>query len=301
MLSISKFRLDDNHREILDTDSNPFPYICNYAESNPCLDQCFSWHWHPAFEIDYVEEGEFEFKTTEQTITLKKGEAVFINSNVMHDIRPTGKAKDCKLYAHIFDMHFLSGMYNSIFEQTYIVPILKNKQLQAFSICPDHYTAIKMMGNILRMIELAVSEPFGYEFEIRTELGRFWCLLLEDTKPLRSQTSESNQTDIERVKQMMEYIHQHYNKKISLDDISSAASISGRECARCFQRCIHVSPVNYLNEYRIRMAAQMLLQTQDSIITISENCGFSSSSYFGKVFHETMNCTPKEYRQKKSE
>lgn len=297
MLSIPKFRLDDNHREILDTDANPFPYVCNYTEFGPCPGPCFTWHWHPAFEIDYVEEGELEFRTPEQTISLKKGEAVFINFNVMHDIRTTGRTKACKFYAHIFDMHFLSGMYNSIFEQKYIVPILKSRQLQAVPIRPDHYTGIKMMGNILHMIELAVSEPFGYEFEIRAELGRFWCLLLEKTKPLRTQFSESGQTDVMRVKQMMEYIHRHYSEKISLDDIASAASIGGRESARCFQRCIQVSPISYLNEYRIQMAAQMLLQTQDSILTISENCGFSSSSYFGKVFRETMNCTPKEYRQ----
>ena len=47
------------------------------------------------------------------------------------------------------------------------------------------------------------------------------------------------------------------------------------------------------------MAAQMLLQTGDNIITISENCGFSSNSYFGKVFHESMGCTPMEYRRGK--
>ncbi|WP_394916419.1 helix-turn-helix domain-containing protein [uncultured Robinsoniella sp.] len=76
------------------------------------------------------------------------------------------------------------------------------------------------------------------------------------------------------------------------------ANISTRECSRCFQRCIKLSPMNYLNEHRIRMAAQMLLQTNKSIMTISECCGFSSSSYFGKIFQDYMGCTPKNYRKK---
>jgi AraC-like DNA-binding protein len=46
------------------------------------------------------------------------------------------------------------------------------------------------------------------------------------------------------------------------------------------------------------MAADLLADSAKSIIEISEECGFSSPSYFGKVFREAMGCTPKEYRDK---
>ena len=98
-------------------------------------------------------------------------------------------------------------MYNSIFEQKYIFPILKSKKLQIFVIRPDHYQTLLMMEKILRMIELNVQEPFGYEFEIRSELSRFWCMLLAETETIRSQNIETNGVDIERVKTMMQYIH----------------------------------------------------------------------------------------------
>ena len=100
------------------------------------------------------------------------------------------------------------------------------------------------------------------------------------------------------IKKMMQFIHEHYADKITLGDIAISTNISTRECSRCFQRCIKISPINYLNEHRIRMAAQMLLQTDKNIITISENCGFSSSSYFSKLFQKIMGCTPKNYRKK---
>ncbi|MGI6012074.1 MAG: helix-turn-helix transcriptional regulator [Ruminococcus sp.] len=48
---------------------------------------------------------------------------------------------------------------------------------------------------------------------------------------------------------------------------------------------------------RIQMAAQMLLRSSDSITEISEKCGFSSDSYFGKIFRERMKVTPREYRK----
>ncbi|WP_109713767.1 helix-turn-helix transcriptional regulator [Faecalicatena contorta] len=73
---------------------------------------------------------------------------------------------------------------------------------------------------------------------------------------------------------------------------------TARENIQCFQRSIGMSPVNYLNNCRIRMEAKMLLQTANLIMDIGENCGFSSNSYLGKVFRETLGCTPKEYRKK---
>lgn len=106
-----------------------------------------------------------------------------------------------------------------------------------------------------------------------------------------------NTADTERIKSMIQYIHDNYGKKLTLQDIAGAANISSRECSRCFRRCIHDSPINYLNTYRVRMAALMLLQSGESVMTIGENCGFSSNSYFGKIFYETMGCTPSAYRR----
>ena len=74
------------------------------------------------------------------------------------------------------------------------------------------------------------------------------------------------------------------------------AAISVRECSRCFDRCIGVSPIQYLNNYRLHMAAEMLLSTKASILEISENCGFNSAAYFSKLFSEAMGCTPHQYR-----
>ena len=93
---------------------------------------------------------------------------------------------------------------------------------------------------------------------------------------------------MERLKTMMQFIHACYGEKITLEQIAASAGISPRECSRCFQRCIKISPMNYLNDYRVRMAARLLSQTGRTILSISEQCGFSSSSYFGKLFQKTM-------------
>ena len=299
MIHSSNFQTTAEQKEILPINSVEFPYICNYTDLNTCINRCLSWHWHPLLELDYIEEGEVELRTADNTYILKKGEIIFINSGVMHNIGAKEQMNGCKTYAHIFDMHFLSGMYNSLFEQKYLLPIIQNEDFQTYIIRPDSYRRIRMIEKCLKIIELNRTEEFGYEFEIRSELSRLWCLLFEDTAELRSNHKGGNLIDTERLKTMMEFIHAHYMEKITLENIAAAANISTRECSRCFQRCIRISPASYLNEYRIRTAAQMLLQTDKNIITVSESCGFSSGSYFSKVFQELMKCTPKEYRKKK--
>lgn len=298
MLIASNFQAGSDSREILPMDKSALPYVCMYREMSRYGDGTFPWHWHSAFEINYIANGELEFRTADAEFILRKGDAVFINSGVMHAYR-TRVEGNCEIFAHLFEPHFLSGMYHNAIEEKYILPIMNNQALQTFPIHPDSYENICMTEKILKMIELSREEPFGYELELRTEMGRFWCMLLKATEEIRSLSIPKNNTDVERVKVMMQYIHTHYGEKITLEDIAASASISARECTRCFQYCIDNSPVNYLNSYRIYMAAQMLLQTGDNIITISENCGFSSNSYFGKVFHESMGCTPMEYRRGK--
>ncbi len=294
MICSSEFQLDRNKREIFPSYSEDFPYVCMAASLNYFIGR--GWHWHPAFEIDYVLDGSLDLRTPDGRITLSKGDAVFINSNVMHDAHSASRDKNCEIYAILFGDHFLSGMYGSIYEKKYIFPVSNCRELSAFRIRPDCPENIHMIETFLKTVEITEKEGFGYEFEVRSAVSRLWCLLFEATAQLREHRDTRGNADSERLKDMLQYIHEHYMDKIAIRHIAGAANISDRECCRCFRRCLNTSPVSYLNDYRVTMAAKLLLHTADSIQNICSACGFSSSSYFGRQFRHTMGCTPREYR-----
>lgn len=98
---------------------------------------------------------------------------------------------------------------------------------------------------------------------------------------------------------MIGFVEEHYGEKITLQEIAQSAGLGERECGRCFSRSIGMPPIEYLNRYRIRQAARLIVQTSDPIGQIAEQCGFSSDSYFGKMFREQMGCSPREYRKRK--
>lgn len=298
MLIKTDFRAGENNEEILPENGTGLPYRCLLTDLGNFVNGDFPWHWHAEIEIDYIAEGEVFLRTGEEMALLQKGEAIFINSGVMHAFRAV-PGKECQVYAHLFDMHYLSGAPGSLLEQKYLIPVIRSQSLQTFPICPDSERNIRMIADLNKMAELIREEPFGYEFTIRSALSALWCTLFRQTEEIRARTVVRNRQDDERIKAMVGFIHEHYREHISLEDIAKAANISGRECSRCFKRCISDSPFGYLNRYRVQMAARMLLQSKDSIMTIGENCGFSSNSYFGKVFHDMIGCTPSEYRNGK--
>ena len=91
------------------------------------------------------------------------------------------------------------------------------------------------------------------------------------------------------------FIHEHYMDHITLEDIASCASMCKSECCRLFKRNMKQSLFDYLLHYRIRQSLPLLTMGKDSITDISIQCGFSSPSYYTKLFRRFMDCTPREY------
>jgi len=101
----------------------------------------------------------------------------------------------------------------------------------------------------------------------------------------------------ERIQTMLEYIHQHYYEKLTLEQIAASAIISGRECLRCFQSCIHKTPFEYLLDYRVQVAERLLRTTDLPITEIALQTGFSDSAYFSRQFKELRKMSPSQYRK----
>ena len=100
-----------------------------------------------------------------------------------------------------------------------------------------------------------------------------------------------------RLQLMMQYIHQHFDKKLSLEEIAEQASVSKSTALNLFRRYLHDTPVHYLVKYRLQEAANLLLTTEKKIIVISQNVGFENIDYFCKTFKKYYQMTPTEYRK----
>ena len=290
----SALEISNSKEELLFKDDNPqLPYVCHFCDGEQVIGNRIPWHWHEMVEITYVTHGPLTFRTASGEVEIDKGDALFANANVLHTSR---LSRSTRYYSHLFNTHMLSGGYDSLMEQTYFAPLLRCRDLELYKITPDSPERVRMIDHLNRTMEAMRDEPFGYEFQIREHLTKFWLGLYRETQHIWMNTLARSGQDSERMKLMLQFIYDHFPEQISLADIASAAGISTRECTRCFNRAMSRTPVRYLTEYRVQRAAQKLLQTDRTVSLVAEECGFASDRYFGKVFREMTGRTPREYR-----
>ena len=292
--SKQQLKLGVDSEDLLSEDSGGLPFVCHYDESRLFTGQHIPWHWHEWIELNFLEEGSYTIRTPEQTMEVGQGEAVFINSNVIHCY---DFPQEVNYYSYTCDSRFLAGEYGSYLDTKYFAPILRSKNLPLVHIRPDSARGIRMIGYLLEITDALRDEPHGYEFVVRDRMSRFFMLLHEEVEGILKSEGATSERDMERMKQMLQFVYGHYMEQIGLPEIAAAAGISPRECTRCFKRSIDKPPIRFLIEYRAQMAAMKLTRTNESISGIAEECGFLSDSYFGKVFKEIYGCTPREYRK----
>ncbi len=95
----------------------------------------------------------------------------------------------------------------------------------------------------------------------------------------------------------MSYIHEHYQEEFSLESVADYLGVNKAYLARCFHEETGVTLVTYLNRCRVERAKSLLRENQKRVIDVALEVGFSSSTYFGRVFKQEVGQSPQEYRQ----
>lgn len=114
---------------------------------------------------------------------------------------------------------------------------------------------------------------------------------------LRNVESPPNRKISPHVTAAMEWIKQNYTKQINLEDMCPEIGVSYSHLARQFVKEQGITPVQFLTQLRLEHGMHLLLNTDESIEKIAEECGFSSANYFTKVYKRVLHITPSEYRR----
>ena len=99
-----------------------------------------------------------------------------------------------------------------------------------------------------------------------------------------------------RIASIYNYIMQHYDKAVALEDVAKQAHMTPQAFCRYFKKHTRHTFVSFLNEVRINEACKQLTDgAYDSISTIAYRCGFNSITNFNRVFKSVTSLSPSEY------
>lgn len=294
-MGLSKYNVITNEarQELVEHGSALFPIACYCA---PVHTIPVPWHWHEELEAVVIAEGTAVLAVGTEKYVLERGCGFLINSGVLHAVWPMDSSAGV-LHSMCFHPKLIGGSRDSIFWSKYLRPLLDDKTASCFCLRPDQEWEQKAIHGIESAWSFLVEEPDGYEFEVRYALSQLLLLLTNHHSLAASCRSLKSIRSEERLKNMLRYIQQNFHMEIKLQDIADHAAISTSECLRCFRSTIGTTPIQYVKQYRLQRAADLLRNTNLYIEEVAERCGFYDMSYFSKEFRKTYHCTPSEYKK----
>ena len=252
-------------------------------------------HWHNDIELIYVLKGELECQTNESVFPLNKGDLCFINRNQLHHLY-SQNVNDSQHIALIVSTNLLTQ--NKQIYDTYISPMIEDMSFSHVKFESTNDYGNKIHECLLKIEDLLNAKDFGYELEVVANLHMIFKYLY-CTYKFNDKSINILDENLILQQKMINYIKENYNEKITLEDISLSANVSRSMCFRLFKKYTRISPITYLNNYRLEMGADKLIHSRESISNISQACGFSQQSYFNRLFLKEYNCTPAQYRRKR--
>lgn len=293
-LSICEVSVDANGRELLEHGSSVFPIACYHDDLSK---NEVPWHWHEELEAAIITEGCARVAAGNEKYTIHAGEGFFINSGILHGAWKID-ARACRFHSLVFHARLVSGSTDSVFYQRYLSPLIHDLALESLFLTPTVTWQSKCLQAIESAWQACAQEPPGFEFFVRNALSEFAFQIYSNLTPQKQTLEQSAVRNHIRMKQMLQFIHDHYAQELSVAQIAKAASISSSECLRCFKHTISMTPIQYVRQYRLRRACQLLLADSHTAISeIAAACGFHDLSYFTKIFREAKGETPAAYRR----
>ena len=147
----------------------------------------------------------------------------------------------------------------------------------------------QIVHNMLKNNNFATSNQFLLE----SLLYSFFSILSKDIKTILPTNDNNNLY----VKKAIEFIENNYTNNLKITDIAKYVCITRNYLYLLFRKHLNISPQEYLANYRITRAEQLLNTTTLSIETISNSCGYQDPLVFAKAFKAKKGFTPSQYRK----
>ncbi|MCJ8321564.1 MAG: helix-turn-helix domain-containing protein [Colwellia sp.] len=250
-------------------------------------------HWHGHIEINYLFDCSADYLFSGRKISVPEGRMIIFWASFPHQmIASKGEGEMVNIYLPLND--FLTWNISHDFTRQ----LLHGEVLVSNNLYSSDEQVTKIwQQDIENNSPLFVKQVKG---EIRDRIRR---MSIEDYTSFGLTTASLN-TDNKSVingfshlQTMLTYIGDHYDKKITIAQVTSSTGLHQNCALKLFTRIMHVSIKQYINQLRLQHAQAMLIDSNKAVLEIALEAGFGSVSRFYHVFSNTYNMSPLEFRR----
>ena len=290
-MALTHIKVAKDLQELTLHGSNEFP-VALY-ETCLRLDQLdfLPLHWHMEIQFVYVRSGRVKYRVGADVIILEAGEGVFVNAACLHEAQPDN-VDESELFCINVDPKLLGGHDGSVLTTKYVQPYVVHNRLPFVKLSGDLAQLVEHTAQILK------KRDTYFEMQVWRTLLAIWESILSQSKLTEETVHSSRIVQHERTKEMLDYIHCHYQEKITLEKLAAHVFLSKAECSRFFKKMVGTTPFTYLLHYRLRKSMALLRESEQSITFIASITGFSTVSYYIERFKAYTGYSPYVYRKK---
>jgi AraC-like DNA-binding protein len=245
-------------------------------------------HFHDEMEIISVIHGAIRFEFADGSRHLaEEGHTICIGPRTLH-------ATVCESDRYRYDMiQFRPDLFDGEEEKGYRVYLSRlaaDQEKRCLLTAGGEF--FENVGTICREYR---ERRDGYEHYIAANIH--FILGFLQRNGFLSPVRRTDNAALQRLEPVLNYIDEHYQSDLTLSEVSDLLGISKYYFCRLWKAAIGAGFVDYLNFVRISRAEKRLRRTDDSVLEIALDSGFSSLSYFNRIFRKIRNCSPTVYRK----
>ena len=245
-----------------------------------------NWHYHDELEFLPVYSGELTIGFEDEVLTAREGDVIFVNAGVPHTTR--SDVPHATGLVQFKESDFINGELPRI--------VRYSRKMHGIGHTP--VTIIRseeLMNVVTEIIEEGRSGKPAADFFVKAAIYKTLGILYR-MGILKDADEMLAERDVQKILPVLSHVNTNYAEDLKLSDVAAMLSFDESYFCRLFKNATGATFTEYLNFVRISKAEKLLKKSQKSILEISEAVGFSSVSYFNRIFKKYHLASPRAYR-----
>lgn len=257
---------------------------------NPRLSDLFYWHFHPEYEIVYIEGASGTRHIGEHISSYQNSDLVLIGSNIPHLNFDYGVKSDYRKVVVHLKKDFVESHINLLPEFKTLKKVFQHSK---HGIAFNGNQRAKIGEKLFALETLQPFEQYIKVMEVLKMLSEMQTYTLLHEQVYRIKYNERDQG---RLRAIYTFVDKNYHRKISLDEVAQVSNMTKEAFCRYFKKVSSYTFIEFLNRYRISHAKRLLM-SGESVSSACFQTGFESLSYFNRTFKKIINENPRDFRK----
>lgn len=256
----------------------------------PKLNDLFYWHFHPEYEIVYVETTSGMRHIGDHISKYEGSDLALIGPNIPHLNFDFGVKTIVETVVVQMKEHFLGLPFFALPEIAGINDLFERAK-----------TGLAFYGETKRLAGEKLKQLTSLShFDQLITLLQVFQLLTESKETIELKTRPIAHISVlkeqQRLHKIYHFIETHYHHSINVNEVAKLSHLTTAAFCRYFKKSTHLTFTDFLNQYRINQAKKLLLQKK----SVSEACyesGFENLSHFNKTFKKITGENPTTFKK----